>query len=289
MPARRQWPLSVDSNPDWHSTPGPTGFNDPEDPNRTINGPQSRSSHGVIRMAEEGAIVLARAGGVKSYRRLRRGRVRILNETNIVGSFPLKGNPWKNDTQKLADMPLDNWFPADREIAIFANQKIPKRNSKFLKTPDVYAFLNALYSNPAKRFNLFTHGTVLSGEVVKGNVIFSSGEKYDLLGAWYYKATSPGFSFQGKGKWRTVQDLHKALPPSAKLIIYGCKSGSNKNDLKRLSKLLGVTVLGFSKSILYRPITSRDGKRIVNWKFSHGKTGKEVDDYHKLNPDMSSK
>lgn len=289
MAIRHRRPLCGKTNPDWCTTPGPTGINDSADLNHTIMLRRSRDLRGAIKMAEEGEIVLARAGGPRTLRGLRRTRIRTYNEVNIVGSFPLEGNPWKNDAAKLKDMRLDNWFPADKEIFLFANSKIPKRKSMFIQTPDVWAFLNGLYSNPAKRFNLFTHGTILTGKVVKGNVIFEPGKIYNLLGTWYYTAINPGFTFKGKGKDRTLKALRSILPSGAKLIIYGCKSGSKPDELKRLSKLLGITVLGFSKSILYHPVMSKDGKNIIDWRYSHGKTGKIVDDYHKLKPDMSSK
>lgn len=283
MPLRHRGPLCGESNPGWCTNRGPTGIKNANMVRR------SRTLHGVIRMAEEGEIVIARAGVPRTISRFRRAGIRTHDEVNIVGSFPLEGHPWKNDAAKLADMRLDNWFPTDREIFIFANSKIPKKKSKFIQTPDVWSFLNAIYSNPSKRFNLFTHGTILSGKVVKGNVYFKPGKEYNLLGIWYYTAINPGFRFEGKKGWRTLQDLHSIMPSGAKLIIYGCKSGSKPDELKRLSKLLGITVLGFSKSILYHPVMSKDGKTIVNWRYSHGKTGEIVDDYHKLTPDMSSK
>lgn len=289
MPIRHRKPLCGVSNPDWFSTPGPTGINDPADINHTIKLRRSRGMRGAIQMAEEGEMVLARAGKAAASRRPRKAGSRIYDEVNIVGSYPLKGKPWKNDTEILADMPLDNWFPADNELSIFANSKIPKKNSVFMKAPDVWSFLNVLYSYPAKRYNLFTHGTALSGNVIKGDVLFTPGKQYDLLGTWYYTAINPGFLFLGRGEDRTITDLHNIMPHGAQLIIYGCKSGSSVSDLKRLAKLLGIFVKGFSQSILYHPVLSRDGKRIVGWKYSHGKTGKIVDDYHALTPDRPPK
>lgn len=288
MPIKHRWPLCGKSNPDWCTTPGPTGINDSADPNNTIMLRRSSGLRGAIKMAEEGEIVLARAGGPRTLRGLHRTRIRTYNEVNMVGSFPFKGSPWKNTAEKLAYMHRGKWYPADDELRIFANSKIPKKNSEYQIPKDAWMFLNVLYSFPAKRFNLFTHGTALSGYVEKGHVHFERGKIYHLLGTWYYTAMNPGFVFEGKGKWRTLKDLRSVMPSGAKLIIYGCNSGSKRKEIKRLSKLLGIVVQGFSKKIGYHPVMSKDGKHIINWRYSHGETGKIVDDYHKLKPDISS-
>lgn len=289
MPPRRRGPICSATNRDLCLTPGTLSMRDAWDVSQPNAIRSKRGLQGAISLAEGGGVVLARAGGLRARHALRRARTRIYSELNIVGSFPLKGNPWKSHAEILADMRLDRWFPTDGELSLFADSKRPKNKSKILKLTDVYAFLNALYSYPAKRVNLFTHGTSLSGHVVKGNVFFTTGKQYHLLGTWYYEATNPGFRFIGKKHWRKIQDLHKIMPSGAKLIIYGCKSGSKRDDLKRLSKLLGIVVQGFSKSIIYHPVMSRDGKKIIDWRYSHGKNGKKVDDYHKINPDISTR
>jgi hypothetical protein len=248
---------------------------------------RKRGIQGAISLAKAGEVVLARRGGSRAHQPLRRARTRFYSELNIVGSFHLKGNPWKSDAEILADMRLDKWFPAHSELTQFAENKRPNKNSKILMVPNAYAFLNALYSYPSKRVNLFTHGTSLSGDVVKGNVIFKAGKQYDLLGTWYFEATKAGFRFEVKKQWRTLQELYKIMPSGAKLIIYGCKSGSRRDDLKRLSRLLGIVVQGFSKSMIYHPVKSKDGQKIIDWIYSHGKSGKKVNDYHKLTPDIT--
>ena len=288
MPPRRRGPICSATNRDLCLTPGTLSMRDAWDVNHPTAIRRKRGLQGAISLAEAGEVVLARAGGRRARHSLRRTRSRFYSELNIVGSFPLRGNPWKNPAEILADMRLDRWFPADSELSLFAESKRPKKNSKILELADVYAFLNALYSYPAKRVNLFTHGTSLSGHVVKGNVFFTTGKQYHLLGTWYYEAMNSGFRFIGKKQWRTLQDLHKNMRSGTKLIIYGCNSGSKRDDLKRLSKLLGIIVQGFSKSILYHPIMSKNGQKIIDWRYSHGKNGKKVDDYHKLTPDIRS-
>jgi hypothetical protein len=250
-----------------------------------------RGPRGAISLAEAGEVVLARAGKSPIRRVRQKARARVYSELNIVGSFPLEGKPWKSTAEILADMKLDRWFPADKELGIFANSKRPKKNSRFLKVGDAYAFMKAIYSFPAKRINLFTHGTTLSGKVIKGDVLFNPGKQFDLLGTWYYEATNPGFIFQAKKSWHTIKELRKVMPRGAILIIYGCKSGFQRGDLKRLSSLLGIVVEGFSHSILYHPVMSANRKKIIDWRYSHGKNGKKVDDYHnhELTPDISSK
>lgn len=289
MPPRRRGPLCRETNIDLCLTPGTISMRDAWDESRPTAIVGQRGPRGAIALAEAGEVVLARAGKPHPGSGGFKARTRIYSELNIVGSFPLEGKPWNSDTEILADMKLDRWFPADKELGIFANSKRPKKNSRFLKIADAYAFMKALYSYPAKRINLFTHGTSLSGKVIKGNVRFNPGKQFDLLGTWYYEATNPGFIFQAKKSWRTLHDLRKIMPRGAILVIYGCKSGSQRGDLKRLSKLLGVAVEGFSHSILYHPVISTKTQKIKDWRYSHGKNGKKVDDYHDLTPDISSK
>ena len=287
MPPRRRGPLCSESNIDLCLTPGTLSRRDAWDESHPTSIVGQRGPRGPIALAEAGEIVLARAGKAHPGRVGFSARSRIYSELNIVGSFPLEGKPWKNDADILAELKRnrDNWFPADKELALFANSKRPKKNSRIVKVSDAYGFLKAIYSYPAKLINLFTHGTILSGKVIKGNVLFNPGKQYDLLGTWYYTATNPGFLFQAQKSWHTIQDLHKIMPRGAVLIIYGCKSGSKRGDLERLAKLLGIVVKGFSHSILYHPVTSANRQKIIGWRYSHGIRGKIVDDYHALEPD----
>jgi hypothetical protein len=283
MPSRRRGPTCGATNLDFCLTPGILSMRDAWDASRPVVIERKVRLLGPISLAERGALVLADASG-KTPPRVSGGiKTRIYEELNIVGSFPFKGARWKNDAEIRAALLRDNWFPADKELDSFANSKRPKRNTEFRRTPDAYAFLNALFSFPARRINLFIHGTSLSGHVEKGNVHFKSGERYDLLGAWLEEAQEPEFRFRGNKKLRTIQDLQKTMPSGAKLIVYGCNSGSEIKFLNRLSKLLKTKVQGFSQSIRYYPVP-KDGQRITGWTYSHG-ASKPVDDYHKLTPD----
>jgi hypothetical protein len=283
VPPRRRGPICSATNLDLCLTPGILSMRDAWDVSRPFVIERKRGFQGPISLAEGGQVVLAQAGGQGLPRVASRTKTKIYDELNIVGSFPFKGDRWKNDAEIRAALLRDNWFPADQELGLFANSKRPKKNTELKKTPDAYSFLNALFSFPAKRVNLFIHGTSLSGDVKKGNVIFKPGEEYDLLGEWLDKAKEPEFRFEGNKKLRTIRDLQKTMPSGAKLIVYGCNSGSEIGFLNQLANLLKIKVQGFSQSIRYYPVP-KDGQKITSWTYSHG-ASKPVDDYHKLTPD----
>jgi hypothetical protein len=216
-------------------------------------------------------------------------------ELNIYGKFA--PGPYKTDAQILAAVrPLivDKWFPSSNELYRFASSGPGIVEGAV----NLWNFLSLIYRYKPKRINIFTHGSdngriALSGRIVDGNVWFGKviGDKLvDSLEIWLsggslQEAENAVFS-DDKIKNITLPMVHDALPKEAHLYIYACHSGVDALELLEIEKRLKTKVHGFTNSILFRPIPSQDGKKIVDWKYSSDKAKTWHGDFHGLIPDL---
>ena len=140
------------------------------------------------------------------------------------------------------------------------------------------------------RVNLFTHANAgyigLSGEVTRAGVYFNTRDQYaaldgDLLSN--IEAAGDGFSFtvpgSGPKKQYSLGDARAALASDAVLVVYACHAGLDKEYLKRFATALGIKVIGFKESIIYK-LTPQGGKVVR----TYGREGASSDaaDFHDI-------
>jgi hypothetical protein len=226
-------------------------------------------------------------------------------ELNIVGDFKYEKGLYTKDADILGDVltndkdgkpKTDVWFPSTQEMMTFA----ASGRGAVEGAHDVSGVLCLIYRHKPNRVNLFVHagpfGFIgINGTVVRGNVKFDDAKKkspkdldqVDFAGPTEFSAESiaeyQSFS-DSKSKGVTMAMVQGALPKDAKIVIYACHSGSEREKLKKLAGLFKVPVYGFTQDIRYWPI-SQDGKSIYRWEYSVG-GGPRVKDFHCLVPDV---
>lgn len=215
-----------------------------------------------------------------------------VTELNLVGTFEDAAN-WKDDQEILEATKRDAFFPRTKELLLFARSFRKSKRIVVTLVEDFAGLLCAIFYHRPRRINVFTHGTSLKGQVVKGNVYFATGDYVDIDGV-AADATLRASHFRCGGKGTTyrrqdvdVSTIRTALPKNAELIIYGCHSGSSKAQLRRIANLLSISVRGFKNSIRYYPVAQqRGGKYVIkDWQYSAG-SGPKVSNYHELQPDV---
>jgi len=210
-------------------------------------------------------------------------------ELNIFGDFT--EGPWKTDAEilKASKIPYE-WSPGKDELRHFA----ASGGRGFVEgAANVWNVLCSIVRHKPRRVNIFTHGADdgyigLKGWVVKGNVTFDTRkEEYALTPELISEAEEEGFSFSDlKTKNATVNNVRDALGEHAEMVLYACHSGSDQDYLNQIARLLRIKVWGFSKEILYRPLPSRDGLKIVGWRYKVDGDSEEVAHFYKLQPDI---
>jgi hypothetical protein len=283
--SRRPGPVHHDPFSDYLAaqTPGPTGINALAERGDTP---------GPLGTGQDHAQLLANGRpahqiyGRTPHPRHRKPAKKTKKDLNIFGDY--KPGPYTKDADILAAVKAgkDDWFPSSIELRKFA----ASGRGVVEGAVNVWNVLCLIYRHKPDRVNLFVHGNEgyigLSGEVTRGNVDFSPDPDAQFSAETIQKAEEEGWSFSDKkSKGVTMEMVHAALPKGAEIVIYSCHSGTSKEELKRLARLLKVKVSGFTEEIRYYPI-SVDGKTIVSWEYSAGK-GTRVKDFHELQPDVS--
>ena len=274
------------------STRGSLGMRDRADPNIDSDPGDTPGALGKNDGAEQIAKFYGTGGRSKSRyrrRRTRRSRTASNRELNLWADF--KPGPWKTPQEIIAEINTgkDNWFPGKDELLEFAKSG-KRKNAVVEGVYDIWNVLGKIRRIRPKRINIFTHAVSgyisFSGEVVKGNVTFNTHKKdTDFSSQSIDRAKMAIFKEHDKAKKRmTIDDVRAALPRGAKMVIYACHAGLDTDYLKKIAKLLRITVESFSKEIRYHPVRIVGGRII--WQYSAG-AGKKVFDFHDLQPDRS--
>ena len=250
MPIKHRWPLCGKSNPDWCTTPGSTGINDSADPNHTIMIRRSRSSQGVIRMAEEGELVLAQAGP-GSRLPAQKGKT---NEISVILTSQEKG-----------------WYQWAKQFVAYSSKSrsLVKFEKKLNRKKILKAYSDAAQRIGSKGLLIVSAGHGYSKGFKSGAVDLAPGGQLFLSSDHFRIKADPRLVLQKKDQelMKTFEDIGNTLRKFKvkKVLFLSCNVGTSHDFLQEIADEWQVEVWGYIWILVVRSVKIRARKSYVKW------------------------
>jgi hypothetical protein len=208
-----------------------------------------------------------------------------MSEINIATDFPNEFKSLKKEIDALDD-PLRQWSPSITDFQAILKSSVPVRT-----VHQMMGLIAAKKKNSVKRVNIFAHGdrTAIgfSGSIRRGQVFWGKSTGALLNEGvldWY---NSAGIFLEYNKKKYDLDDIKRCFQANASVVFYACNSGVDAALLKYFATTFGVTTVGFTKEIQYRPKFTKTPAKIERRRVQVGDSGiktnfKDLDKFHSV-------